>query len=86
MCRNRQYTERGIKEIDGFMSECWRIEPGYFTKLDPPLGILGMLLEPITVVSVPLRAARDVMPFRIALWARTRIRLRSAEGRMARDE
>ena len=22
-----QYTERGIKEIDGFMSERWRIEP-----------------------------------------------------------
>ena len=25
MCRNGQYTERGIKEIDGFMSERWRI-------------------------------------------------------------
>jgi threonine dehydrogenase-like Zn-dependent dehydrogenase len=55
MCRNGQYTERGIKEIDGFMSERWRIDPGYFTKFDPPLGILGMILEPTTVVSVPLR-------------------------------
>ena len=45
MCRNGQYTERGIKEIDGFMSERWRIEPGYFTKLDPSLGVLGVLLE-----------------------------------------
>ena len=27
MCRNGQYTERGIKQIDGFMSERWRIEP-----------------------------------------------------------
>ena len=27
MCRNGQYTERGIKEIDGYMSERWRIEP-----------------------------------------------------------
>jgi glucose 1-dehydrogenase len=51
MCRNGQYTERGIKEIDGFMSERWRIEPGYFTKLDPSLGILGVLLEPTTVVA-----------------------------------
>ena len=51
MCRNGQYTERGIKEIDGFMSERWRIEPGYFTKLDPSLGILGVLLEPATVVA-----------------------------------
>ena len=51
MCRNGQYTERGIKQIDGFMSERWRIEPGYFTKLDPSLGILGVLLEPATVVA-----------------------------------
>ena len=51
MCRNGQYTERGIKEIDGFMSERWRIEPGYFTKLDASLGILGVLLEPTTVVA-----------------------------------
>ena len=28
MCRNGQYTERGIKQIDGFMSQRWRIEPG----------------------------------------------------------
>jgi glucose 1-dehydrogenase len=50
MCRNGQYTERGIKEIDGFMSERWRIEPDYFTVVDPSLGILGVLLEPTTVV------------------------------------
>src|SRR6476660_985831 len=25
MCRNGQYTERGIKQIDGFMSARWRI-------------------------------------------------------------
>ncbi|HET7900959.1 MAG TPA: glucose 1-dehydrogenase [Candidatus Nanopelagicales bacterium] len=51
MCLNGQYTERGIKEIDGFMSQRWRIEPGYVTKLDPSLGILGVLLEPTTVVT-----------------------------------
>ena len=51
MCRNGGYTERGIKELDGFMSERWRIEPGYVTKLDPTLGILGVLLEPTTVVA-----------------------------------
>jgi len=50
MCRNGQYTERGIKEIDGFMSERWRIEPEYAIKVDPSLGILGVLLEPMTVV------------------------------------
>ncbi len=51
MCRNGQYTERGIKELDGFMSDHWRIEPEYVTKLDPSLGILGVLLEPTTVVA-----------------------------------
>jgi threonine dehydrogenase-like Zn-dependent dehydrogenase len=50
MCRNGQYTERGIKEIDGFMSERWRIEPEYAMKIDGSLGLLGVLLEPTTVV------------------------------------
>jgi glucose 1-dehydrogenase len=51
MCRNGQYTERGIKQIDGYMSERWRIEPEYAMKVDPTLGILGVLLEPTTVVT-----------------------------------
>ena len=51
MCRNGQYTERGIKQIDGYMSERWRIEPEYVMKVDPTLGILGVLLEPTTVVA-----------------------------------
>ena len=54
MCRNGQYTERGIKEIDGFMSERWRIEPEYAIKVDPSLGLLGVLLEPTTVVTKAL--------------------------------
>src|SRR5512143_3945055 len=51
MCRNGRYTERGIKEIDGFMSERWRIEPDYAMKIDRSLGLLGVLLEPTTVVA-----------------------------------
>jgi threonine dehydrogenase-like Zn-dependent dehydrogenase len=51
MCRNGQYTERGIKQIDGFMSERWRIEPEYVMKVDSSLGLLGVLLEPTTVVT-----------------------------------
>jgi len=51
MCRNGQYTERGIKQIDGYMSERWRIEPEYAVKVDPSLGILGVLLEPTTVIA-----------------------------------
>jgi threonine dehydrogenase-like Zn-dependent dehydrogenase len=51
MCRNGRYTERGIKEIDGFMSERWRIEPEYVMTIDQSLGLLGVLLEPATVVT-----------------------------------
>jgi len=51
MCRNGRYTERGIKEIHGFMSERWRIEPEYAMKVNPSLGLLGVLLEPTTVVT-----------------------------------
>ncbi len=54
MCKNGQYTERGIKEIHGYMSERWRIEPEYAIKIDPSLGILGVLLEPTTVVTKAL--------------------------------
>jgi threonine dehydrogenase-like Zn-dependent dehydrogenase len=54
MCRNGQYTERGIKQIHGYMSERWRIEPEYAIKVDPSLGILGVLLEPTTVIAKAL--------------------------------
>jgi threonine dehydrogenase-like Zn-dependent dehydrogenase len=54
MCTNGQYTERGIKEIHGFMSERWRTEPEYAIKVDASLGILGVLLEPMTVITKAL--------------------------------
>jgi len=54
MCTNGQYTERGIKEIHGFMSERWRSAPEYLIKVDPSLGILGVLLEPMTVITKAL--------------------------------
>jgi threonine dehydrogenase-like Zn-dependent dehydrogenase len=60
MCRNGQYTERGIKEIDGYMSERWRIEPDYAIKIDSSLGILGVLLEPTTVVTKAWEEVDDI--------------------------
>ena len=51
MCRNGQYTERGIKAVDGYMSERWRIEPEFAVHVAPELGELGVLLEPTTVVA-----------------------------------
>jgi glucose 1-dehydrogenase len=66
MCRNDQYTERGIKAIHGFMSERWRIEPEYAIKVDPSLGILGVLLEPMTVIAKALEQV--VMVGRRSFW------------------
>lgn len=51
MCRNGQYTERGIKQRHGYASERYRIHPEYAVKVDPALGHLGVLLEPTTVVA-----------------------------------
>ena len=51
MCRNGDYTERGIKEIDGYASEQWTVEADYAVKLDPGLEDVGMLMEPTTVVA-----------------------------------
>ena len=60
MCSNGQYTERGIKQIDGYMSERWRIEPEYAIKVDSSLGLLGVLLEPTTVVAKAWEAVMAV--------------------------
>ena len=51
MCRNGQYTERGIKQIHGYASETWIVESNYVVRLDPRLADVGMLLEPTTVVA-----------------------------------
>jgi threonine dehydrogenase-like Zn-dependent dehydrogenase len=50
MCRNGRYTERGIKQIDGFMSERWRVHPEFAIPVDRSLGLFGVLLEPASVV------------------------------------
>lgn len=51
MCRNGKYTERGIKELNGFGSERWRIEPEYAIKLDSSLRDVGVLMEPASVLA-----------------------------------
>ena len=51
MCRNGLYTERGIKERNGYGAEQFRIEHDFAVKLDPALGLLGVLLEPASVVA-----------------------------------
>ncbi|MFF6783111.1 alcohol dehydrogenase catalytic domain-containing protein [Streptomyces sp. NPDC012510] len=51
MCRNGRYTERGIKEIDGFGAQVWCVEADYAVKLESHLQHVGVLMEPTTVVA-----------------------------------
>jgi len=51
MCLNGKYTERGIKERNGFGSEFWRIEEDYAIRLDPGLCDVGVLMEPASVLA-----------------------------------
>jgi threonine dehydrogenase-like Zn-dependent dehydrogenase len=50
-CRNGQYTEHGIKSLDGFMREHYRAAADAVVKVDASLGFLGVLLEPTSVVA-----------------------------------
>ncbi len=51
MCRNGRYTERGIKQRNGYGSQQFRVEPDFLVKLNPTLDKLGVLLEPTSVVA-----------------------------------
>jgi threonine dehydrogenase-like Zn-dependent dehydrogenase len=51
MCRNGRYTERGIKELHGYCSERYVIEPEYAVRIEPSLERVGVLLEPTSVVA-----------------------------------
>jgi glucose 1-dehydrogenase len=51
MCRNGKYTERGIKERNGFGSEEWRIEPAFAVRLDTSLRDVGVLMEPASILA-----------------------------------
>jgi threonine dehydrogenase-like Zn-dependent dehydrogenase len=51
MCRNGRYTERGIKERNGYGADYFRIEPDFLVKVDAGLGDAGVLVEPTSVVA-----------------------------------
>lgn len=51
MCRNGQYTERGIKERDGFARERFRTDASWLVKVPSELGELGALVEPASVLA-----------------------------------
>lgn len=51
MCENGRYAEHGIKELDGFAAERYRLTPGHAVRIDPHVGRAGVLLEPASVVA-----------------------------------
>ncbi|WP_246456136.1 glucose 1-dehydrogenase [Nocardioides mesophilus] len=51
MCRNGRYTERGIKELDGYASELWTVPAHFAVKVAAHLGLTGVLTEPTSVVA-----------------------------------
>jgi len=51
MCSNGRYTEHGIKQLNGFGSQRYRLAPDRLVRLDPRLEPTGMLLEPTSVVA-----------------------------------
>lgn len=60
MCRNGKYTERGIKELDGYGSQRWCVETHYAVAVDETLADVGMLMEPTTVVAKAWEQVRRV--------------------------
>jgi len=51
MCSNGRYTERGIKGLDGFGSEQWRVEADFAVPVPEALGAAAVLVEPASVVA-----------------------------------
>jgi glucose 1-dehydrogenase len=51
LCRDGRFTERGIIGLNGYGSERFRIEPEFAVRVDPDLGMLGVLMEPASVLA-----------------------------------
>jgi threonine dehydrogenase-like Zn-dependent dehydrogenase len=51
MCRNGEYTERGIKGRDGYGAELVTLEPEFAIPVGAELGELGVLIEPASILA-----------------------------------
>lgn len=51
MCRNGEYTEHGIKALDGFCADQLRIRPDFLVRVPASLGRLAVLIEPASVLA-----------------------------------
>jgi threonine dehydrogenase-like Zn-dependent dehydrogenase len=50
-CTNGGFTEHGVKALDGFGRELYRLEPDRLIVLPASLGLHGVLVEPASVVA-----------------------------------
>lgn len=71
MCRTGDYTEHGIKALDGFGSEFYRVDAEYVVKVDATLGDLAVLTEPMSVVAKAWEHVERIG--RRALWTPRRV-------------
>src|SRR5215831_15833481 len=65
-CTTGDFTERGIKQANGFLTEYVLDAEEYLVKVPKPLADVAVLLEPLTVVSkaaVQARAILDRLPY-----------------------
>lgn len=51
MCRNGRFTEHGIKGLDGFARDRFRLDPEFAVAVPAALGVLAVLVEPASVVA-----------------------------------
>ena len=69
LCENGLFTERGISGADGYGAERFRLEVDYAVRVDPALGLAGVLLEPTSIVAKAWEQLDRVVrrPYRRAL-------------------
>src|SRR5262249_51188715 len=65
-CTTGDFTERGIKHADGFLTEYTLDREEYLVKVPKPLADVAVLIEPLTVVAKAIgqaRAIHDRLPY-----------------------
>lgn len=50
MCENGRYTERGLTAAHGFLVEYFVDDPDFLVRIPSQLGLLGVLVEPMSIV------------------------------------
>src|SRR5262252_4280029 len=60
-CITGHFTERGIKEADGFLTDYALDDEEYLVKVPKPLADVAVLIEPLTVVAKAVVQARAIL-------------------------